>query len=48
MSRLGDRLNDKITEWYDRQSFETLFLIGIAPLVLVALVPLIAVLLFSD
>ena len=48
MSRLGDRLNAKITEWYDRQSFETIFLVGVAPLILVALVPLIATLLFSD
>lgn len=29
---------DRFTKWYDRQSFETLFLVGLSPLIFIALV----------
>lgn len=41
------KFDDKFTVWYDRQSIETLFLIGVSPLVLIAVVLIAIALIFG-
>lgn len=40
-------LNERFTAWYDRQPMEYLFLLGVAPLILIAVVLILVALIFG-